>query len=131
MKNSQIPTLEGFELFTEHRRHNASEPIVSIHAKGVIALNGAALDRMGQPEAVELLFNPERRVIALRPTTPSRTAVPVRFPNKGSRSAVVSAKSFLDRYGVNTEKATSLDVQFVGPVALLSLPEVAASDDTQ
>lgn len=131
MNKEEMPVLDGFELFTEHRKHNASEPIITIHAKGVFALNGAALDRMGNPEAVELLFNAERRMVAMRPATPGRTSVVVRFPNKGSRSAVVSAKSFLDRCGVNTDKALSLDVEFVGPVALLTLPDVAASGNAQ
>lgn len=128
--NESMPALPGFDLFTDHFRRVTKAPTASIHSKGVIALNALCLQKMGEPQAVQMLYNAEQRVIALRPVPEGAPySMPVRFPNRGSRSAVVSAKAFLDSYGIPSNKAIDLKVSFAGPIALLALPSEAVSDD--
>lgn len=60
----------NFEVFDRTiKRGPTDEPHVTIRKRGILGLNPAAYTALGSPLAVEYLFDPERRVMGIRPAT--------------------------------------------------------------
>ena len=77
MTGEELPRLaglEGFELWdrTVHAPEHKEVKVafVSIRVGGVIGLNRAAFKMWGEPEACQVMYDPERRRIALKPADP-------------------------------------------------------------
>lgn len=78
----------GFEVYEKGTAPVSTTPTVTIQKRGLISLNRAAFELAGKPDGVELLWDPERKAIALRPTDlNNQNAYPVRAqgnnPDKG------------------------------------------------
>lgn len=56
-----------FEVFNKRMTPLAKAPAVTIQKRGVISLNKAAHELINSSETVELLFDADRQVMALRP----------------------------------------------------------------
>ena len=93
-----------FEVFDKRMIPLAKAPSVTIQKRGVISLNKAAHDLFDNAETVELLFDRERQVMAVRATDDfSPHAYAVRSASKrGPGQAVVSATAFTAHYGIDT-----------------------------
>lgn len=73
----------GFQVYEKGSAPVATTPSVTIQKRGLISINRAAFDLMGKPEGVELLWDPEEKLIALRPATlDNPNAYPVRSQSK-------------------------------------------------
>jgi hypothetical protein len=94
----------GFEVFDKRMTPLAKAPSVTIQKRGVISLNKAAHDLVGNAETVELLYDRDRNVMALRATDDSSPhAYAVRAGSKrGPGQAIVSATAFTAHYGIDT-----------------------------
>lgn len=69
----------GFEVYQKGSAPVPTTPSVTIQKRGLISINRAAFELLGKPEGVELLWDPERSVIALRPAPlTNQNAYPVR-----------------------------------------------------
>ncbi len=70
----RLAGLEGFEVWDRtvkapaHKELNVA--FVSVRVGGVIGMNKAAYRMWGEPEACQVMFDSERRRIALRPVSP-------------------------------------------------------------
>ena len=93
-----------FEVFDKRMTPLAKAPSVTIQKRGVISLNKAAHDLIDNAETVELLFDRDRQVMAVRATDDSSPhAYAVRSASKrGPGQAVVSATAFTAHYGIDT-----------------------------
>lgn len=93
-----------FEVFDKRMTPLAKAPSVTIQKRGVISLNKAAHDLVDNAETVELLYDRERHVMALRATDDSSPhAYAVRNGSKrGPGQAMVSATAFTAHYGIDT-----------------------------
>lgn len=85
--------LEGFIAFTPGGR-STQRPQVTLRKTGGLSLNTAAYEKLGSPSAIELLYHPQRRIIALRAADPG--SANACFLRKQSRSAsfLVSIAAF-------------------------------------
>ncbi|MBV9805117.1 MAG: hypothetical protein JO130_18090 [Solirubrobacterales bacterium] len=93
-----------FETFTRQRR--AGQPFVSIQKKGVISLNRAAFEALGSPEFVELLFDRDAQLVALRRVDSSvEHAYQVRAPVESHATWVISGGAFLTYYEIENSKS--------------------------
>ena len=94
----------GFEVFDKRMTPLAKAPSVTIQKRGVISLNKAAHDLIGNAETVELLYDRDRNVVALRPADDSSPhAYAVRSGSKnGPGQAIISATAFTQHYGIDT-----------------------------
>jgi hypothetical protein len=94
----------GFEVFDKRMTPLAKAPSVTIQKRGVISLNKAAHDLVGNAETVELLYDRDRNVMALRATDDSSPhAYAVRAGSqRGPGQAIVSATAFTAHYGIDT-----------------------------
>ncbi|MFI7582048.1 hypothetical protein [Kocuria kalidii] len=93
-----------FEVFDKRMTPLAKAPSVTIQKRGVISLNKAAHDLMSNAETIELLFDRDRQVMALRVADDSSPhAYAVRNGSKrGPGQAIVSATAFTQHYGTDT-----------------------------
>lgn len=98
----------GFEVYQKGSAPLPTVPTVTVQKRGLISLNRAAHGLIGDAEAVELLWDPERRVIGLRPATlANQNAYPVRVQNVGSNKGpmLVAANLFTQYIGLDTTVA--------------------------
>ena len=93
-----------FEVFEKRMTPLAKAPSVTIQRRGVISLNKAAHDLIDNAETVELLYDRDRNVMALRAADDtSPHAYAVRSGSKrGPGQAMVSATAFTAHYDIDT-----------------------------
>jgi hypothetical protein len=99
--------LSGFETFTKRMVPLGKSPYVTIQKRGLLSFNKAAHAALGEPEAVELLFNRAERVIAVRGVGDD---VPhaYKFRHLGGHKEdpstfIVGATAFTNHYDIPTE----------------------------
>lgn len=99
----------SFEEFqrTDWRRGDHPEPQVTITRRCYLSLNQAAMALLGDPKAVEFLFDPTDRIIGLRPADLDG-ANSYRLSPVGAtgRQWQVSGQAFIRYYGLEGERST-------------------------
>jgi hypothetical protein len=91
-----------FETFKRQRSRPDDSPYVTIQKRGTLSFNRAAYAALGEPEAVELLFDREDRRIGIRRVDPSTAhAYGVRPLNRGA-TWLASGTAFVNYYGIET-----------------------------
>lgn len=102
----------SWETFQRQRAPLSEEPTVTIQRRGTMSLNGAAFDALERPEAVELLFERSKHLMALKKAEPSTPhAYPVRPLGKSGSTWLVSGQAFTKFYGIETDKAMRWDAK--------------------
>jgi hypothetical protein len=122
----------AFEVFTKQRQPRSDQPYVTIQRKGVFTLNTAAYESLGDPDAVELLYDREQRRIGFRPATPkSPYAYGVRPNGPTGRSFLVAGRAFLQFYDIPFDLARRWVARYADGMLVIDLNEpgveVAAS----
>jgi hypothetical protein len=83
-----------------------TRPQVTVQRRGTLALNPAAFRVLRSPAAVELLFEPLRRIVGLRAsTTTASNAYPVRGVGKPATRYLIAGAAFTRYYGIDTDVA--------------------------
>jgi len=98
----------GFEVFEKSSAPIATVPAATIQKRGLISLNRSAYQALGNPEAVELLWDAERKIIGFRPAPlENPNAYPARPQStKSDRGPVLIAGNLFTRYiGLDTTEA--------------------------
>jgi len=92
--------MANFEVFrSKGARANGSTDTLTIDKRGQLAIGRDAYLQLGEPKAVELLYDRETTTIGIRPVDPSSgTAYAVRGGDKISYT--VSGTAFLRHYGI-------------------------------
>lgn len=92
-----------FETFTRSMLPLSREPAVTLQRRGTISLNRPAFAALRSPSAVELLFDPDSRIIGLRGTDPrAENAHFVRSSTPApSGPFIISAMAFFRVYGID------------------------------
>jgi hypothetical protein len=94
----------NFEVFTKRMVPMTRQPFVTIQKRGTLSLNKAAQAALGEPEAVELLFDPVERILGLRPVDPkTQHAYPLR--SQGGKEIgpyIVAGTAFTKYYNIDT-----------------------------
>lgn len=91
-----------FEKFRRSKATSAPVPMVSVHLRGIFALNDLAYEALGKPDAIELFYDKDERVIGMKGaprTSPDSYAV-----RRGTaHSFQVEGRTFLKFYGIPHE----------------------------
>lgn len=110
-----------FEVYSKSSAAAQGAAIISIQQRGVISLNRAAFAALGEPGAVELLYDRERRLMGLRSSNlKAQNAQRVRTNSKGS-TYLVSAASFMSHYDIPMTEAHRWIAQMEGDVVFIDL----------
>ncbi len=110
-----------FETFMRQRRAEP-QPFVTIQKKGVISLNRAAFDALGSPESVELLFDPDAHLVALRRVESSvEHAYQVRAPVENRATWLISAGAFVNYYEIDNSRSVRRTARIDGDLLIIDL----------
>lgn len=111
-----------FEVFKERGSRTRKErPLVTIQKKGVLALNVAALEALGSPEAVELSYAPKARTIGIRAADPALAHTYGLRQPKGSQTRLVAAVAFLKHYDIEVRATERYPATMMGDVLAIDL----------
>lgn len=93
--------------FDKYATPTPGEPFVTIQRGGkLITLNGAAYRALESPEAVELLYDPDERLVGLRPAdSRSARAYIVRQMAKSTSTHTIAGAAFVQHWGIDTSIA--------------------------
>lgn len=115
-----------WEVFDKRAAVSTKSPMVTIQRKGLLSLNRAAVEALGQPDTVELLFDAEENMVGLRPAEPtSPRSYPLRSQSNGS-TYLVAGTAFTNHYGIDTSVARRYAASMIGPVLAVDLKQDAA-----
>lgn len=93
----------GFEVFDRRSAPMRTAPSVTVQRKGIVSINAAARQLIGSDvRVVELLFDRERKVMAIRPAETSPHSYELRQPSRSGQT-LLSATAFMRAYGISTE----------------------------
>jgi hypothetical protein len=110
-----------FETFTRQRRAER-QPFVTIQKKGVISLNRAAFEALGSPEFVELLFDPDVGLVALRRSDSSVDhAYQVRAPVENHATWLISGAAFVSYYEIENSRSVRRAARMDGDLLVIDL----------
>ena len=99
--------MPNFETF--HRAQSAwsAAPTVTIQRRHMVSLNASAFRAIGSPDSVELLYDPNARIVGLRGVASSHdTAHPVRSASPTAGPYLISATAFLRFHQLDLEVST-------------------------
>ena len=101
-----------FEVFHRQRAPVTDDPTVTIQKRGNISINVPAYIALGSPQSVELLYDRDERLIAIRKVDPSAPSAYVMRPLAARRktpqppsSYLVSGIAFTSYYAIPTDVA--------------------------
>ncbi len=116
-------SLEGYELFDKRAVPSTTKPWVTLQKGGLLSINATAFEKIGAPEAVEVLYNKAERKIALRPASmDSPRAFPIRKQGAGGNikpTNLVSLTAFCNYHGIDTSSARRYRPEFADELGVL------------
>jgi len=93
----------GFEVFDKRMAPLAKAPSVTIQKKGIFSINRAAHNLIGAPDTVELLFDREAKIIAMKPSDEPHAYAIRPQTASGTGQVILSASAFTQYYNIDTE----------------------------
>lgn len=114
-----------FEVFTRRMVPLAEKPYVTIQKRGNIALNKSAQAALGEPAAVELLYDVEKKIMGLRAVeTTVEHAYPLRSQGgKDIGPYLVAGMAFTKYYGIDTTTARRYSAEMEDDVLCIDLSQ--------
>ena len=92
----------NFEIFDKRMAPLAKAPSITIQKRGIFSINKAAHKLIGEPETVELLFDKEAQVIAMRQSSESHAYTIRPQSKKDTGQMILSATAFTQYYDIDT-----------------------------
>jgi hypothetical protein len=126
-----VADLSEFETFTKRMVPLGKHPYVTIQKRGLLSFNKAAHAALGEPDAVELLFNRAERVIAMRGVGDD-TPHAFKLRHIGGRKEdpstfMIGATAFTTHYGIPTEVSIRRPATEQDGVLLIDLKDRVAA----
>lgn len=100
---TRLEALMAFEVFNKRMAPLAKAPSITIQKRGIFSVNKAAHKLIGEPDSVELLFDRDNGLIALRPSMePHAYAFRPQSSRADTGQVVLSATAFTQYYDIDT-----------------------------
>lgn len=92
----------NFELWEEGAREMARDRVnVTLNNRCQLYFNGHALEALGEPDAVALLYDPRKKIIGVMPSTINKKhSYPLRRKHCGQYGRVITIRNFCDNYKI-------------------------------
>jgi hypothetical protein len=91
-----------FEVFDKRNAPLAKAPSITIQKRGIFSINRAAHKLIGQPESVELLYDKQAEIIAMRPSGESHAYTIRPQTARDTGQVILSATAFTQYYDIDT-----------------------------
>lgn len=97
--------MPDFEVFTRRMVPMTKQPSVTIQKRGLISLNRSAQVALGEPEAIELLYDRDQQIVGIRPVDAKEPhAYPLRTQGgKTDGTYLIAGTAFKKYHGISTE----------------------------
>jgi len=92
----------AFEVFDKRMAPLAKAPSITIQKRGIFSINKAAHKLINEAESVELLFDRDSEVIAMRPSTEPHAYAIRPQSQREAGQAILSATAFTQYFNVDT-----------------------------
>lgn len=92
----------GFEVFDKRNAPLAKAPSVTIQKKGIFSINRAAHNLVGAPDTVELLFDRDAEVIAMKPSDEAHAYAIRPQTTSDTGQVILSATAFTQFFDIDT-----------------------------
>ena len=113
-----------FETFKKRMVPLKKAPFVTIQKRGTRSFNAAAHAALGNPEAVELLYDPSEKIIGVRAVAPEvEHAYPLRSPSQKDQSFILSGRAFTRYYDIPTDISTRYPAYLDGDILCIDLKQ--------
>lgn len=97
-------------------------PRITIQARGDLTINTSGYADMGNPEAVEMLYDPNRNAVGLRPADPNiPTAVRFRASQHRKNLHVLPGSAFVRRNNIDTSVGRRYPARMVDGILVADL----------
>lgn len=117
--------MNGWVEFDRRAKPVSTEAFVTLQKKGMLSLNRAARDLLGNSKTVTLLYNQESNQIGIRPCSPdNQRAYPLRLQGSGSTS-LIAGQAFTKFFGIDTEVARRYKATTVVDMLIVDLNQDA------
>jgi hypothetical protein len=115
----------NFEVFTKKMAPLGKKPSVTIQRKGILSFNQAAYAAIGSPEAVELLYDREERIVGVRPADPNapHVYIPRSAVRKDYGPYLISGTAFVHYYGIDVTTSRRYPVTVEDGILCIDLKE--------
>lgn len=94
----------AFEVFDKRTAPSPKSPAVTIQKRGIFSINKVAHEMIGAAQNVELLYDPDARIIAIRPVEGSPPHAYTMRPQskRDTGQYILSATAFTQHYDIDT-----------------------------
>jgi hypothetical protein len=115
----------NFEVFTKRMVPMTRQPFVTIQKRGTISINKAAQAALGEPEAVELLYDAAEKIVGLRPVeATAQHAYPLRSQSgKEVGPFIIAGTAFTKYYGIDTTVSRRWVAQMTEGILMVDMKE--------
>ena len=119
--------MPNFQVFKKSAIPITDTPQITIQKGGrAITLNEPAYKALGEPDAVELLYDPDERFIGFKPAEPDLAhAVPMRKQQR-TQNRTVAGTAFTKYVGIDTSTARRYSAEMMGDTLAVDLKQDAA-----
>jgi hypothetical protein len=93
--------MPNFQVFDKRAVPSSVEPMVTLQRSGPISLNRVAYHAIGEPSHVELLYDPDEKIIGFRAAVGQPAhAYPVRVQGHATHSYLVAGLAFMKHFNI-------------------------------
>jgi hypothetical protein len=94
----------AFEVFDKRMAPLAKSPAITIQKRGIFSINKVAHQMIGEAETVELLYDKDAQIIAIRPVqgTPPHAYTVRPQSKRDTGQTILSATAFTQYYNIDT-----------------------------
>lgn len=116
--------MPNFQVFDKRAVPSSVEPMVTLQRSGPISLNRAAYQAIGEPSHLELLYDPDERVIGFRAAKEKPPhAYPVRVQGHATHSYLVAGLAFVKYFDILPKVSVRYVAQMYGDVLGVDLKQ--------
>lgn len=115
--------MPNFEVFDRKSKPVATQPLVTLQASGTFSMNRAAYEALGNPEAVDLLYDREERVVGFRAADKEDAhSYPIK-PQQNSLNYQTAGRAFCTYYNIETGSARRFAARMFEDILAIDLKE--------
>lgn len=119
-----MPEEFHFITFESHHKRVMDAPMVSLLKMGHMTLNRAAFEALNSSKSVELLFDPDQRVIGLRPVDPEVAhAITVRTKGENKNTYIIGIVSFSKLFKIDLSISRRYRAEAKGDLLIIDLKQ--------
>lgn len=113
--------MPNFEVFDRKAKPKATQPLVTLQASGTFSMNEASYEALGEPDEVELLYDPDEQIIGFRAASEtSPHSYPIK-PQPNGRTYQTGGRAFCSHYGIETGQARRFAADMIDGVLAIDL----------